>query len=187
MTALNLSLKNKGLLIFGACHALFLIVSIVPIKWRDGAVLTAVFHIYQGCTACNHNWNMFETIPSIHHLDARLVVKDGSQKLREEGVLLPGLRRYPLPENPRLYSWVESVAFSTSLAVFRESYMKKAAAELLRSGRYDSKAEVSLEVNAAYTRSLLGVQKLREIAVERASLMGPFPISNLASKTPAAN
>ena len=48
------------------------------------------------------------------------------------------------------------------------------AAKLLRSGHYDSKAEVSLEVNA----SLLGVQKLQESSVQRASLMGPFPVSN---------
>lgn len=179
--------SEKIILILASVHLLFLAGSILPVKWRDAPLVSGVFRVYQSITRCHQNWTMFESIPTMHHLEARLVVREEGQKSREEGMLLPGLRRYPRPENARLYSWVDSVAFAPSMAVFRESYMKKAATELLRTGRYRPKAQLSFEVIPAYTRSLAGVRELREIAVERPSVLGPFELSALVSGTPRAN
>ena len=56
----------------------------------------------------------------------------------------------------------------------------------LRTGRYTSKAELTLEVIPAYIRSLKGVHTLKEIAVERPSVLGPFPLGALvANNAPA--
>jgi hypothetical protein len=66
--------------------------------------------------------------------------------------------------------------------VFRESYMASAAEALLRTGRYSPRTQVSLEVIPAYTRSLLGVRTLKEIAVERPSVLGPFELGTLVAK-----
>ncbi len=64
--------------------------------------------------------------------------------------------------------------------------MKSAAEALLRTRRYGPHAQVRLEVIPAYTRSLLGVRTLKEIAVERPSVLGPFELGALVSKnTPA--
>ena len=99
-------------------------------------------------------------------------------------MVLPGLRRFSQHDQVRLNNWMVNVIFNPTRGVFRESYMKSAAETLLRTGRYGPRTQVSLEVIPAYTRSLLGVRSLKEIAVERPSVLGPFELETLvANKT----
>lgn len=178
---------EKVILIFGTLHLVFLLLSMLPNKWRDGTLGSELLHGYERITRCHQEWTMFETIPTMHRLEARLVVKDGAQKARAEGVVLPGLRQFSQQDQVRLNNWMVSVVFQPSRSVFRESYMRSAAAALLRTRRYSPQAQVSLEVVPSYTRSLLGVRKLREIAVERPSVLGPFELGTLVSAAPPTN
>ena len=178
------SSRGKLILIFASVHLVFLLFGILPVRWRDKIHVTPVFSFYERLTRCHQFWNIFETIPNMNRLEARLVVKEGTQKAHEEGVILPGLRRFSPHEYVRLNNWIANVIFTPSRGVLRESYMKKAAAALLRSGRYGPSAQVSLEVIPAYTRSLLGVRTFKEIAIERPSVLGPFELAALVSKDP---
>ncbi len=186
MRASSLSSREKVIVVFATVHLAFLLFAVLPLRWRDRIHLTPVFALYERITRSHQVWNMFETIPNMHSLDARLVVQEGKQKPREEGVVLPGLRPYSRHDEQRFNNWMVNVIFNSSRGVFRESYMKSAAEALLRSGRYGPRAQVSLEVIPSYTRSLLGVRTLKEIAVERPSVLGPFELGALvAKKSPA--
>ena len=115
--------------------------------------------------------------------EARLIVQERGQKPKEVGMVLPGLRRFSQHDRVRLTHSRVIVLFNPTRGVLRESYMKSAAEALLRTGRYGPRTQVSLEVIPAYTRSLLGVRSLKEIAVERPSVLGPFELAALVSKT----
>lgn len=186
MRAPSLSSREKVIVVFASVHLVFLLFGVLPLRWRDRIHLTPVFSFYERITRSHQVWNMFETIPNMHSLNARLIVKEDGQKTHLVGMLLPGLRRFSQNDQVRFHNWMMNVIFNPSRGVFRESYMKSAAEALLRSGRYTNKAQVSLEVIPAYTRSLLGVRTLKEIAVERPSVLGPFELGALvAKKTPA--
>lgn len=182
----SLSGREKVIVVFATVHLVFLLVGMLPVPWRAKLIVSPAFLFYERFTHCHQLWNMFETIPNMHSLEARLVVQEGAHKPREEGMVLPGLRRFSQKDEMRLNTWMINVVFNPTRGVFRESYMKSAAAALLRSGRYSPKALVSLEVIPSYTRSLLGVRSLKEIAVERPSVLGPFELGALVSnKIPA--
>ncbi len=186
MHASPLFSRKNVTVVFAAVHLVFLVFGMLPGRWRDHMHLSSPFNLYERITHCHQAWNMFETIPNINRMEARLVVQDGTKKAREEGVVLPGLRRFSQHDQVRLNNWMINVIFDSSRGVFRESYMRSAAQALLRSGRYSPRARMSLEVVPAYTRSLLGVRSLKEIAVERPSVLGPFELGTLGSKnTPA--
>lgn len=182
MRAPPLSSREKVIVVFASVHLVFLLFGVLPLRWRNGMHLTPAFSFYERITRSHQVWNMFETIPNMHSLNARLIVQEGKQKPREEGVVLPGLRRYARHDEMRFYNWMSNVIFNPTRGVFRESYMKSAAEALLRSGRYSPRAQVSLEVIPSYTRSLLGVRSLKEIAVERPSVLGPFELGALVAK-----
>ncbi len=177
-----LSIQKKAILIFASVHLVFLAFGSLPVPWRDRLHVAPAHRFYERLTRCHQLWSMFETIPNMHSLQARLVVQEGTQKARAEGMVLPGLRKFSQHDQVRLNNWMINVIFNSSRGVFREAYMKSAAAALLSSGRYSPKARVSLEVVPAYTRSLLGVRTLKEIAVEDPSVLGPFELGALVSK-----
>lgn len=169
-----------------AVHLLFLLLGMLPVPWRDKIALSPAFNAYERLTRCHQEWNMFETIPNMNRLEVRLVVQEEGRRAREEGVVLPGLRRFSQHDQVRLNNWMMSVIFNATRGVFREAYMHRAAEALLRSGRYTPRAKVTLEVIPAYTRSLVGVRSLKEIAVEKPSVLGPFELKALVSQnTPA--
>jgi len=186
MRASQLSSRKKVIVVFASIHLAFLLCGMLPISWRDRIHVSSVFRCYERITRCHQVWNMFETIPNMNRLEARLVVKEEGRKAKEEGVVLPGLRRFSQHDHVRLNNWMVNVIFNSTRGVFREAYMKSAAIALLRTGRYTSKAELTLEVIPAYTRSLKGVHTLKEIAVERPSVLGPFPLGTLVSNNPPA-
>ncbi len=186
MSARPLSNREKVIVVFATVHLAFLLFGMLPVRWRDQIRVASVFNFYERISRCHQVWNMFETIPNMYRLEARLVVQEPGQKAREEGMVLPGLRRFTQHEQVRLNNWMINVVFNSSRGVFREAYMKAAAEALLRSGRYSPGAQMNFEVIPAYTRSLLGVHTLKEIAVERPSVLGPFKLGTLVSKsTPA--
>ena len=186
MRASPLSSREKMIVVFASVHLVFLLFGVLPASWRDRIHVSPVFQSYERLTRCHQLWNMFETIPNMNRLEARLVVKEEGRKAREEGVVLPGLRRFTQHDYVRLNNWMVNVIFNPTRGVFREAYMRSAALALLRTGRYSSKAEMTLEVIPAYTRSLKGVLTLKEIAVERPSVLGPFPLGTLVSTNPPA-
>ena len=181
-----LSSREKAIVVFASVHLTFLLFGMLPISWRDQIHVSPMFRCYERITRCHQLWNMFETIPNMNRLEARLVVKEEGRKAKEEGVVLPGLRRFSQHDHVRLNNWMVNVIFNSTRGVFREAYMRSAAITLLRTGRYTSKAELTLEVIPAYIRSLKGVHTLKEIAVERPSVLGPFPLGALvANNAPA--
>jgi hypothetical protein len=186
MRTSSLSIREKAILIFASVHLLYLALGALPVPWRDALHVSTAHRFYERISRCHQVWNMFETIPNMNRLEARLVVTDAKNKLREEGMVLPGLRKFSQHDQVRLNNWIINVIFNPSRGVFREAYMKNAATALLSSGRYGPKAQVSLEVLPSYTRSLLGVRTLKEIAVEKPSVLGPFELGTLVGKnTPA--
>lgn len=185
MRVSSLTSREKVIVVFATVHLIFLLFGVLPLPWRDRIHLTPVFSFYERITRSHQVWNMFDTIPNMHSLDARLVVKEGGQKPHLVGMVLPGLRRFSQNDQVRFHNWMMNTIFNPSRGVFRESYMKSAAAALLSSGRYGPDAEVSLEALPLYTRSLLGVRTLKEIAVERPSVLGPFRLGALVARNTA--
>ncbi len=185
MSARPLTNRGKLIVVFASVHLAFLLFGVLPARWRDRIQVTSVFNVYERVTRCHQLWNMFETIPNMNRMEARLIVQERGQKPKELGMVLPGLRRFYQHDQVRLNNWMVNVIFNPTRGVFRESYMESAAEALLRTGRYSPRTQVSLEVIPAYTRSLLGVRTLKEIAVERPSVLGPFELGTLvAKKTP---
>lgn len=178
-----LSSREKAIVVLASVHLVFLLFGILPERWRDALHIGSPFNWYERLTRTHQVWNMFETIPNMNRLEARLVVQEGKQKAREEGVVLPGLRKFSQHDQVRLNNWMVNVIFNPTRGVFREAYMRSAAEALLRSRRYSPEAQMNLEAIPAYTRSLLGVRSLKEIAVERPSVLGPFKLGALISKT----
>lgn len=186
MRAPSQSSRKIMIVVFASAHLVFLLFGMLPTRWRDRIQVSSVFNLYERVTRCHQLWNMFETIPNMHRTEAQLIVQERGQKPKEVGMVLPGLRRFSQHDQVRLNNWMVNVIFNPTRGVFRESYMKSAAEALLRTGRYSPRTQVSLEVIPAYTRSLLGVRSLKEIAVERPSVLGPFELGTLvAKKTPA--
>ncbi|WP_395752636.1 hypothetical protein [Prosthecobacter sp.] len=182
MRTSSLSIREKAILIFASVHLLYLGLGALPVPWRDGLHISPAHRFYERITRCHQVWNMFETIPNMNRLEARLVVTDAKGKLREEGMVLPGLKKFSQHDQVRLNNWMVNVIFNPSRGVFREAYMKDAATALLSSGRYGPRSQLRLEAIPAYTRSLLGVRTLKEIAVEKPSVLGPFELGALVSK-----
>ncbi|WP_395737981.1 hypothetical protein [Prosthecobacter sp.] len=182
MRVRSLSNREKVIVAFATVHLAYLLFGMLPAPWRDKTVVSPVYRFYERLTRCAQVWNMFETIPNMNRLEARLVVQEKGKKPREEGVVLPGLRRFSQHDHVRLNNWMVNVIFNPTRGVFREAYMRSAAAALMRSGRYTPQAEMTLEVLPSYTRSLLGVRSLKEIAVERPSVLGPYRLETLAPK-----
>ncbi|MCF7788972.1 MAG: hypothetical protein K9N47_22800 [Prosthecobacter sp.] len=186
MRAPPLTSRGKMIVVFASAHLVFLLFGILPVRWRDRIQVSSVFNMYERITRCHQLWNMFETIPNMNRTEARLIVQEVGQKPREVGMVLPGLRRFSQHDQVRLNNWMVNVIFNPTRGVFRESYMESAAEALLSSGRYGPRTQVSLEVIPAYTRSLLGVRSLKEIAVERPSVLGPFELGALVAKKTSA-
>ncbi|MFC5455410.1 hypothetical protein [Prosthecobacter fluviatilis] len=186
MPAIPPTRRGKVIVVFASVHLVFLLFGVLPTRWRDQILVSPVFNRYERVTRCHQLWNMFETIPNMNRLEARLIVQEKGQRPRELGMVLPGLRKFRQHDQVRLNNWMVNVIFNPTRGVFRESYMRSAAEALLRSGRYGPRTQVSLEVVPYYTRSLLGVRSLKEIAVERPSVLGPFEIGTLAAQTTPA-
>ena len=112
MRASTLSGREKAIVVLATVHLCFLLLGMLPLSWRDKVHVSPVFHVYERITRCHQLWNMFETIPNMNSLEARLVVKEEGRKAREEGVVLPGLRRFSQHDQVRLNNWMVNVIFN---------------------------------------------------------------------------
>jgi hypothetical protein len=180
------NLRSTCILIFGTAHLVYLAASVLPLNWRNHGLLGHLIAGYESATTSVQNWGLFDTIPTVHSLDAHLRVEVPGQEPERVGMVLPGLRLYPQPENTRFYGWMHMTILSTQRSDQREPYMKHAAAELLATGKYPPDTQISLVVDTEYTRNLAGVRTLREIAAPKHTAMGPFRLSDLAQAPSAA-
>ena len=178
--------QDRCVLFFGALHLIFLAVSILPRGWSETIGASKFTHAYEAITTCLQNWSMFHTIPNVHRLEVSLIVKNPGAPARRVGMRIPGLLPYPHPEHARYANWVSHVLLRNERSDQREPYMRRVANELLKTGDYSPDASVQLECEAWYTRSLLGVRKLREIAVKKTTTMGPFKLRDLVPATSEA-
>ena len=180
MSFRSLKFQNNCVMLFGTLHLIFLVASILPRKWALSIGIGSFTQAYESVTTCLQDWSMFYTIPTIHYLDVRIMVAAPGSPARPVGMRIPGLRPFPLPEQARYSNWVSLVLLRNTRSDQREPYMKRVAAELLKTGIYPPESKVWLDCDVWYTRSLLGVRKLREIAVKKTTTMGPFIIRDLA-------
>lgn len=186
MRARPLTGREKLIVALATVHLLFVLLGMVPAPWRDKTFVSPAFRAYERLTRCHQVWNMFETIPNMNRLEVRLVVQEEGYRAREEGVVLPGLRHFSQHDQVRLNNWMVNVIFNPTRGVFREAYMHHAAQALLRAGHYGPRAKMTLEALPSYTRSLVGVRSLKEIAVEKPSVLGPYELGRLAAANTGA-
>jgi hypothetical protein len=179
MPGLPPSSRRLLILAFGCAHLLYLAICVMPVDWRAKGLLGSFTGAWQALTFSSQRWNMFSTIPTLHAVEAHLLVTPPGQPARREGMLLPDLNPWPVPENERVYVWTAAVLLSDDRADQREPYMRRAAARLLAKG-HSRDSTMTLVLNTEHTRSLKGVRALREISVPKQTAMGPFRLGDLA-------
>ncbi|WP_395718605.1 hypothetical protein [Prosthecobacter sp.] len=172
--------QHRCILFFGTVHLIFLAVSILPREWTDGSVPGKLSRGYEYVTTCLQDWSMFKTIPNVHRLNVHLTVASPGKPVHRVGMRVPGLLPFPQPEHARYCNWVTLVLHRDERSDQREPYMRQVAAALLKTGKYPPETLFQLDCETWYTRSLLGVRNLREIAVKKTTTMGPFKLRDLA-------
>lgn len=175
--------RNVLIVVFATCHALKLIMAILPVPNRPDP-LPGLAHAYEGLTGSQQNWDMFVTIPTYHRYDVRLVIKgiDGSE--RYLGPLLPGFKTYPEPEDVRLYLLFERMTNGALVEGLRQAYLRQVDRLLREEHRIQEGETWYLETITDYTRLIKRVQKdgrLFERQVHKYELQTPP-----ASPIPAA-
>ncbi len=143
------------LLLFCCGHAVFLIASIVtrnPPPTERGNPVLAFYRLFTGG---QQQWNMFETIPLLHSLDARIVVDDGPGEVVVVGSVLPGFTPYPRPEQSRYYVLFHRMMIQAERPSFFEAYLRRTDV-LLRSQRGSAiTGHWALVVDVEWTRTLI--------------------------------
>ena len=160
-------------------HALTLVICILPGQWRSSGVVGEVLGQYQNATGTRQEWTMFHTIPVIHRMEVRLEATDPAGTPQPMGAVLPGFQPYPLPEEARYYSLFDRMTYLPQGQEYADALLARAANELgpvMDAGQ----APLTLVIDAWYTRSLMGIQKLGETAVERTKVFRPSGIPTRA-------
>ena len=145
----------KGFLLAFCCwHALFLVCSIIPVpptRENPGNPAVALYRLALGG---RQEWNVFNSIPTVHSMDAWLEHEDEKGEKNIVGCVLPGFKTYPVPEETRCYQIFWRLAFFSDGLAFQEAYLKKAA-QLLSSQRDPgARGKWSLVMDVEYTRTL---------------------------------
>lgn len=145
----------KGLFLAFCCwHALFLVCSIIPVpptRENPGNPAVALYRLVLGG---RQEWNVFNSIPVVHSMDAWIEHEDEKGEKEIVGCVLPGLKPYPVPEETRCYQIFWRLAFFSDGLAFQEAYLKKAA-QLLSSLRSPgARGKCSLVMDVEYTRTL---------------------------------
>lgn len=147
-------------------HALTLVICILPGQWRSSGVVGEVLGQYQNATGTQQEWTMFHTIPVIHRMDVRLEARDPVGTPQPMGAVLPGFQPYPQPEEARYYSLFDRMTYLPQGQEYADALLARAANEL-GPAMDPGHAPLTLVIDAWYTRSLMGIHKLGETAVER--------------------
>lgn len=162
-----------------AVHALFLIFALIPPRLRSEGATGRLLAAYQKWTGSEQRWDMFETIPQLHKLEAGLIEVREDGAIRRPGVILPELSPYPAPERPRHYSLFHRMIWQPDGPAYADAFLQRVTGQFRNQPR-PPKA-VALQIDAWHTRSLIGVKSLGEIAVNKIATYGPVPVG----ETPA--
>ena len=153
----SLPRRAASVLLLGFCcwHAVFLITSILPQHQSREEAGNAARNLYQIFVSGRQQWNVFETIPLHHSLEARIVVDDGPGGRATVGSILPGLTPYPQPENARYYNLFSTMLLNSPKPSYFESYLRRTE-ETLRA-RHGGATAVPwvLVVDVEWTRTLI--------------------------------
>ena len=148
--------RVRAVLLLGFCcwHAAFMIASIVPRNDGPHERGNRAVDFYRLFVGGEQQWNMFETIPRHHSLDARIVVDDGKGGRTTLGSVMPGFTPYPSPENARYYNVFYRILQGSVRSPLFLAYLRKTE-ELLRARHGDSvTGHWALVVDVEWTRTL---------------------------------
>ena len=128
-----------AVLLVGFCcwHAVFLIASIVPRKPSGKERGNRALDFYRVFASGDQLWNMFETIPPHHSLDARIELDDGHGGRTLMGSVLPGGTPYPNPEDARYYNVFYRILLGSEKSPLFLAYLRRMD-DLLRAQYGDS-------------------------------------------------
>lgn len=145
-----------GLLLTFCCwHAAFLLGSIIPAPPTREIPGNLALALYRLLVVGRQEWNVFNSIPVVHSMDAWLEHEDEKGDPITAGCVLPGLKTYPIPEETRLYQIFWRMTFVSDGIPFKEAYLKKAA-QLLSAARGSAAREKwTLVLEVEYTRTLV--------------------------------
>ena len=148
----------KGLLLAFCCwHAVILVISIIPPPPAREDPGNPAMDFYRLALSGRQQWNMFETIPVLHSMGARLEGKDVSGDTITAGCVLPGFKPYPMPEASRYYVLFYRMMFFDNKVAYRDAYMKKIAKALAAREGAAGGRTWSLVLDGAYTRNLIHI------------------------------
>jgi len=147
---------GAGLLLAFCCgHAAFLIASIVPRHAVPPERRNPALKLYRTFVGGEQQWNMFETIPTLHSFDARIEADDGQGGRTTVGTVLPGFAPYPKPERSRYYVLFNRMLLNSPQPSFFEAYLRKTD-DLLRAQPGNSGARRwAMVVDVEWTRTLI--------------------------------
>lgn len=172
---------STGLLLAFCCwHAVVLIISIIPPPPARDDPGNPAMDFYRLVLSGRQQWNMFETIPVLHSMSARLEGEDGTGGKITDGCVLPGFKPYPMPEDSRYYVLFYRMMFFDNKVAYRDAYLKKAAQ--LVSARQGSEARRtwSFVLDRAYTRSLIHILHDGQLSLPvRQAFVLPIPGGSL--------
>jgi hypothetical protein len=161
------------LLVFCCWHGAFLAYSIIPVPNGNDVPSHSILDFYRLAVSGSQQWNMFDTIPTLHSMDARLVGEDETGNQITRGCILPGFEPYPKPEQARYYVALFRLLSQES---YRDAYLRNAA-QLLSTQQAQDGKNWSLVVNAEYTRHLFHIQRDGHLA-QPASKAFPLPVDS---------
>ena len=145
-----------SVLLVGFCcwHAVFLIASIVPRMSSGDERGNPALNFYRLFVSGDQRWNMFETIPQHHSLDARIEVDDGHGGRANLGSVMPGFTPYPNPENARYYNLFYRILLGSEKSPLFLAYLRRTD-DLLRAQHGNTiTGRWALVVDVEWTRAL---------------------------------
>lgn len=151
--------RSRLIIALATIHAIKLITCILPESWRPDLLPIGISHAYEKLTGSKQCWNMFETIPSHHRFDARLIIigSDGEERLL--GPLLPGFLAWPQPEVVRIEAMYDRLFPSGMVPGLREAWLHEADAQLRAKHMLKPGDRWCLEIVEDYTRHLFHIRR----------------------------
>ncbi len=158
-------LRSVLLLVFCCWHAVFLVISVVPQRTGQEDRISAPMNLYGMLAAGSQWWKMFETIPLLHSLGARIEIEDGAGGRTSVGSVLPGFVPYPKPEISRQYILLHRLLLSSSSPSHLEAYLRRVDDQLAALRGPAASGHWSLVIDAEYSRTLIYSRRDGELYV----------------------
>lgn len=184
LNAAGSPIKNRlvtGLLLAFCCwHGGFLVYSIFPAPPpTPGKEVSRHLGLdfYQLTVSGWQEWTLFDTIPTFHSMDIRLVGEDGMGNEITLGCVLPEFKPYPKPELSRYYTGFYRLL---SFKPYREAYLQNLAKFLPAQQGFKDGKNWSLVVDVNWTRNLHLIRKDGHVTLSGADAF-PLPSPGAAS------